>query len=412
MQKQTRFYGWSVAWAAFTVAVFAWGIGFYGPSVFLQTLYKTNGWSISTISTAITAHFLLSAGIIVYLPEIHRRFGIAQTTLAGAAFAAVGLIGWSNAWHPWQLFLAAIPSAIGWAVMSGAALNAMIARWFDRERPKAMSLAFNGASVGGVIFVPLWVFLIGMLGFPVSAGLVGTTMVFVVGALSIRLLRYSPGDLGLNPDGARQPQPKAKLQPSLSRLEIMRDTRFITISVAFALGLFAQIGLLSHLIVRLSPDIGTNAAGAFVSLATVCAVVGRTLLGWLIGERDRRVAAAVNFAVQILGVALLIVGSATLTLALGCIFFGLGIGNLTSLPPLIAQKEFSRGDVAAVVALVIAINQAVFAFAPAIFGVIRDATTDYAIPFLVAAVVQAIAAAIIMIGRARSSASEIPNQTD
>jgi hypothetical protein len=35
----------------------------------------------------------------------------------------------------------------------------------------------------------------------------------------------------------------------------------------------------------------------------------------------------------------------------------LGIGNLTSLPPLIAQREFDRADVASVVALVVAITQ-------------------------------------------------------
>ena len=46
---------------------------------------------------------------------------------------AVGLIGWSGAWQPWQLFLAAIPSAVGWATTSGAARNAIVARWFDRD---------------------------------------------------------------------------------------------------------------------------------------------------------------------------------------------------------------------------------------------------------------------------------------
>jgi hypothetical protein len=27
----SRFPGWFVAWAAFTIAAFAWGVGFYGP---------------------------------------------------------------------------------------------------------------------------------------------------------------------------------------------------------------------------------------------------------------------------------------------------------------------------------------------------------------------------------------------
>ena len=31
----------------------------------------------------------------------------------------------------------------------------MVARWFDRDRPKALSTALNGASIGGVIWAPL-----------------------------------------------------------------------------------------------------------------------------------------------------------------------------------------------------------------------------------------------------------------
>ena len=397
MRGEKRFFGWSVAWAAFTLAVLAWGIGFYGPSVFLQTLHTSRGWSISEISAAITFHFLLSALLIAYLPEIHRRFGIAGTTLRGAFLMAIGLVGWSGAWEPWQLFLAAVPSAAGWATTSGAALNAIVARWFERDRPKAMSLAFNGASVGGVLFVPLWVFLIDRLGFQTAALSVSIVAVGIIGWLSAKYFKLSPTSLGLAIDGAGARTAIAK--PRLSRSEIVRMPRFLTLSAAFALGLFAQIGLLSHLIVRLIPDVGATSAGLLLSLATVCAVIGRTLAGWWIGDHDRWIAAAINFAVQIIGVLLLIFGNGWVLLTLGCVVFGLGIGNLTSLPPLIAQKEFNREDVVAVVALIVAINQAVFAFAPAIVGAFRDATSDYVLPFGIVACTQLMAAMIVLLGR-------------
>lgn len=399
MGGERRFFGWSVAWAAFALAVFAWGIGFYGPSVFLQALHTSRGWSISEISAAITLHFLLSALLIVYLPEMHRRFGVAGTTFGGGVLMGIGLIGWSGAWQPWQLFLAAVPSAVGWATTSGAALNAIVARWFERERPKAMGLAFNGASVGGVLFVPLWVFLIERLGFQIAALCIATVAVGAIALLSARYFNSSPQSLGLSPDGEQALGPVSKPMPRLSRSEIVRIPRFLTLSAAFALGLFAQIGLLSHLIVRLTPDVGVTSAGLLLSLATVCAVIGRTLAGWWIGDRDRRVAAAVNFAIQIIGVLLLIVGSGWVLLTLGCILFGLGIGNLTSLPPLIVQKEFNREDVVTVVALIVAINQAVFAFAPVIVGAFRDVTSDYIVPFGIVVCAQLLAMAIVLHGR-------------
>src|SRR5947208_2758134 len=394
-----RFFGWSVAWSAFAIAVFAWGIGFYGPSVFLQSLHETRGWPISQISSAITAHFLLSAIVIAYLPEIHRRLGIAKTTFLGAILTAAGLILWSSAREPWQLFAAAIPSGAGWAMTSGAALNAIVAKWFDRDRPIAIALAFNGASVGGVLFVPLWVWLIRSIGFPSAALLIGGCMVAVVAYLCVRFLAKSPEDMGLAPDGDASHQAGARPKPRRTRTEIVRSSRFITISAAFSLGLFAQIGLLAHLVARLAPELGIEHSGLLVSLATVCAVIGRAAAGKWMGEHDRRFAAAANFAVQIGGVLLLTFGSGWVGLTLGCVLFGLGIGNLTSLPPLIVQKEFEREDVATVVALIIAINQGVFAFAPAIIGAMRDATANYQSAFTLVALLQLLAAAIILLGR-------------
>ena len=147
-ERQQTFFGWKVAWFAFAVAVFSWGVGFYGPSVFLHTLHADRGWSISSISAAITTHFLLSAAMVVYLPDAHRRFGLAWITLTGVGFSVVGMLAWANSQYPWQLYVAALVSGAGWAATSGAAINAMVAPWFDRDRPRALSIAYNGASVG------------------------------------------------------------------------------------------------------------------------------------------------------------------------------------------------------------------------------------------------------------------------
>ena len=69
---------------------------------------------------------------------------------------------------------------------------------------------------------------------------------------------------------------------------------------------------------------------------------------------------------------LLAAGSNVPLLLTGVVLFGAGIGNATSLPPLIAQAEFVKVDVARVVALVVAIAQGAYAFAPAAFGLVRE----------------------------------------
>jgi MFS family permease len=392
------FSGWKVVWAAFLVAVFSWGVGFYGPSIFLQTLHAYRGWAISTISSAITAHFLFSAVLVTHLPEAHQRFGVARVTQAGVALSVLGTLAWANAREPWQLFLAALLSGAGWAATSGAAINAMVAPWFDKDRPKALSLAFNGAGIGGLAFTPLWAVLIAQFGFPTAAAILATVMVAVLWPVTVRFLRPAPeGQRSISNAQDRRAAPNS----IPGRADLSRDRRFVTISAAFALGLFAQVGLFAHLVTRLAPEFGANGAAMAISLTTVCAVVGRTTLGWLLGDRDRRKVASVNFAVQACGTALLTWGGGAPGLLCGCILFGLGVGNLISLPPLIAQREFDPGQVGMVVALITAINQAVFAFAPAVLGALRDLQGGYALPFGIAACIQIAAALMVIANRAK-----------
>ncbi len=400
MSARDRYHGWSVVWVAFTVAVFAWGIGFYGPGVFLQTLHVTKGWPIAAISAAITAHFLIGAVIVAFLPELHRALGLANATILGAVLTALGVAAWAMSQSPNHLFLAAAVSGGGWALTSGAAINAMIAPWFDKDRPKAISHAFNGASIGGVIFTPLLVALISGIGFDKAAALVGAAMAVAVIPLAHYWLRHRPGDMGLAPDGKPiAAPPSAEDTARLPRRALIGTWAFATLSAAFALALFAQVGVLSHLLARLSPFLGTGGAALAVSLTTISAVAGRMILAWLIGDNDRRYAAFVNFLVQTLGVALLCLFDAPALLLLGCVLFGLGVGNVAAIPALIAQKEFRSADVGTVVALVVAINQAVFALAPAALGAARDITANYTVSFGIAAAIQVMAAALILVGR-------------
>ena len=400
MPMKSGFFGWKVAWAAFVIAACGAGAGLYGPSVFLPVLHATRGWPVSLISAAITTHFLLSGCIVIYLPELHRRYPLAAVTRMGALSCGLGIITWSVADAPWQLLFAALLTGAGWATTSSAAINAMVARWFERERAKALSLALNGASVGGILFPPIWVALVAYLGFAPSGLVVAGVIVAIVWPLAYRFLEVVPADLGLTLDGrSDQSPPQQASGPAMSRRGLLCDRRFATMSIAFALGLFAQIGLVAHLISRLTPKLGAGGAAGALSLITLCAILGRTLLGWFLGGHNRRLAAVLNFLVQSAGVLLLAIGSGTPQLLAGCILFGLSGGNHLTLPPLIAQQEFGHADVATVVALSVAISQAAMAFGPAVFGLLYEATGGYMVPFTLAAVVDATAAVILLGGR-------------
>jgi MFS family permease len=360
------------------------------------------------ISTAITCHFLFSAGIVARLPAFHRRFGLVATTRVGGLASGLGVLAWASARDPWQLFPAAILSGAGWALTSAAAINAMVTLWFERRRPTALSMAFNGASLGGVMFAPLWALLIVRLGFPAAAACIGAIMAAALWWLSGAYLGTTPEARGLRPDGEAFPSASPAERAaaiSLVRLPagagVWRDRRFATLTVAFALGLFAQIGLIAQLFSLLAPALGALGAGAAISLTTACAMLGRIGLAALLPAlSDCRRAAALNFGIQIAGsIALLASGGAAIPLLLlGCVLFGLGVGNMVSLPPLIAQVEFARADLGRVVALATAVGQAVFAFAPAALGLLRDLPGWEGAPLALAALLQAGAAVVVLNG--------------
>jgi MFS family permease len=411
------YYGWRIVAAVFVLATFGWGLGFYGPPIFLHAVREARGWSLSLVSTAVTVHFVFGALVVANLSNLYGRFGISSVTKTGCIALAAGTIGWAIARQPWQLFLATLLSGAGWATMGAAAVNAIIAPWFVKARPAALASAYNGASIGGVVFSPLWVVAIGLLGFPSAAVAIGVVAVAIIWVLADIYFAKKPEDLALVPDGNAPGAPAASVTTPLAKPlpgnALWHDWRFVTLAGGMALGLFAQIGLLAHLFSLLVPALGTQVAGLAASAATASAIVGRTLFGWLMpAGADRRLFASASYLIQIIGslAFLSATGQNVPLLLLGVVLFGFGIGNATSLPPLIAQVEFAKDDVARVVPMIVAIGQGTYAFAPAVFGLIREfapqvsATAPAAAPylFLTATAIQLASICCFLLGRWRS----------
>ena len=72
-------------------------------------------------------------------------------------------------------------------------------------------------------------------------------------------------------------------------------------SAAFALVLFAQVGFIVHLIAFLDSVIGRRAAAIAMALLTAMAVVGRVLFSFVIDRMNQRLASALSFVSQAVG---------------------------------------------------------------------------------------------------------------
>jgi len=277
-----------------------------------------------------------------------------------------------------------------------------------RTRPAALGMAYNGGSIGGVIFSPLWVAAIETLGFPATAAAIGLVMAFTMWVLADALFSRTPQQMGLAPDGDNSSIQRTSVASVAAKplpgLLLWNDAQFLTLAAGMALGLFAQIGLTAHLFSLMTPSLGAQRAGLAMGSVTAMAIAGRTLFGWAMPSgTDRRLVACAGYAAQLAG-SLVFIGAAGTSvplLLLGVVLFGVGFGNATSLPPLIAQIEFVEDDVPRVVALIVGIAQGGYAFAPAIFGFVREWAPYAPGVFIAAACVQGLAICAFWIGRNR-----------
>ncbi|MBT2297666.1 MFS transporter [Pseudomonas fluorescens] len=388
--KPSRFFGKTVLTCTFILAMIGWGVGFYGPPIYMQAVMDRTGWPVAQVSAAVTLHFLSGTLVIANLPRLYARFGVPAITLLGSIVLGVGVNIWAQASQLWVLYAGALCSGIGWVTLGAAAVNTLIAPWYIKERPKALGKAYNGASMGGVIFSPLWVLLIERFGFATAALVISSVAVVLLGCFAFLVFNKSPQSLDQHPDNADQPEPVAISSSAVpwTAAQTLKSANFRSLAAGMSLGLFAQIGLIAHLYSILAARMGAQDASFAMGLATASAMGGRYVAARLMTRGiNRRQLACLGYGIQILGTLMLLgldIHPAVAWVAV--VLIGSGIGNATSLPPLIAQTEFSREQTARVIALMVAISQATYAFAPAFFGLVRSA---FAVPS------QAIAAIVI-----------------
>jgi MFS family permease len=182
--------GWLVVGAAFLVATFGFGLGFYGPGIYLVALKARHGWSTGELSSAITLYYVLGAALFFFVAgPLFERWGARTIVTIGAIAMACGVVSLTVVTRPWQAYGAFAVMSLGWATMSGAAINIIVAPWFERRRGLALSWAMNGGSAGGVVIAPLLVLSISRLGFSVGLDTAAAAMIAFLLPVVILVLR-------------------------------------------------------------------------------------------------------------------------------------------------------------------------------------------------------------------------------
>jgi MFS family permease len=117
------YHGWLVVAAAFLVALYGFGLGFYGPGIYLVTLKALHGWPTSELSSAITTYYVLGATLLFFrVGPLFDRHGARKVVVVGTVAMACGMMLLALVTRPWHVYAAFAVMSVGWATMSGAEL--------------------------------------------------------------------------------------------------------------------------------------------------------------------------------------------------------------------------------------------------------------------------------------------------
>jgi MFS family permease len=396
-ETSLRYAGWRVVLACFTMAMFLFGFGLYGQSVYLAELQRLNGWTAGLISGASTLSLLLCNILAMFTNEFAARLGHRRLVLLGVAALAASTTLLALATRPWQLYAAFILMAFGWIGMGMIVIAAIVSLWFVRRRGLALSVAFTGASAGGVIVTPLLLLLVERWGFP-AAMLAGTAiMVAVLVPVIIGWIGSPSAGDTFEPGGAAGSQHRAASAPGeISRADVMRRAAFWTLSIPFALGLLAQVGFIVHQIALLEPKVGYASAGVAVSMMTFAAIVGRLGLGMVVDRFVPRLVAAGSLVSQAAALLIILRADAVSTILAASALFGFSVGNLITLPPLIIHREFDASSFVVVMGLSNAISGTIGALGPVLVGLVHGWSGNYDTSLALCIVLELVAAAIVV----------------
>jgi MFS family permease len=401
------YYGWRVVAVCFVAATFTWGFGVYGASVYLAQITTSLGWPVALVSGGVTIFFLANAASLAAVGSAVGKWGARPVFLLGSAALAVGIaaMGYVNA--IWQLYAAFVLIGLGYACLSLTGLTAAINPWFERHLGRSIAIALMGASIGGMIVVPLLVLAIGSFGF--AHAMTGSALLTagVLIPLASVVMRYrGPSDLGLAPDGVRAGPDggasSAATQTYWTRREAMATSAFWTVALAFAIGLAAQVGFFTHQVNLARPLLGTDGAGWLVGVTGFANLIGRLLLARVVDEIPVRRYTAAVFGVQaIVLIILALIGGAPVLVATSLIY-GFCLGQITTLSPIVIRREFGAASFGAIYGIAATAIQLTSALGPGLYGVLHDAFGGYTLVLTLAAAVEVVAMIAMLMGRAPS----------
>jgi MFS family permease len=302
------FYGWIIVATTFLIALVTVG-GRSAFGVFVVPMSEEFGWSRSTISLAAALGFLVNGLSQPFVGRLFDTLGGRKVLLASLATFGVTTVLLATTFHILFLILVfGVIMSIAWSGTSLTTTSALLSRWFQRKRATVLSLSTAGASAGGLLLVPLAMYVLQQTDWRMTWVALGVLVLVVALPLAVFFLRDDPTDLGLLPDGeqlsvdGKQANPTrvaaGPLEANSWRVAL-RSWPFWQLSGAYGVCGFTTAILTTHFIPYaidrgVAPSIAATALGVMNGLN----VVGVIVMGMLADRCGRKNLLALVYAAR------------------------------------------------------------------------------------------------------------------
>jgi len=401
-------YAWLVTGAAFVIMGATWGAqGSFG--AFVNPLTDQMGWSRTEVSVAFSILTIVNFTVGVLWGLAADRWGARWIIATAGVIMSLGVFLTGTASAVWQLYLYyGFIAGIGLGGLVGP-VSAIIARWFDRRRGLALSIAYAGLGSGTAGLPILAEHLSSTYGW--RAGFWGLSAVILVTVLLSTIVfreprrsANSPGEPsgGDSAPAKRTPAGGAhgalEPQPSVPLLTAVRSKTFW---LMFGMELCATMiffMVLVHLAAR-AMDTGISSATS-VTLLTVIGLVNMVaqVVGGLLGDRfgPRRIFAG-GMAVCTVAVVWLVFSSSLVTFYVFAAVFGLGTGVWSPQMPSMIARVFGTRHIAAIWGAVLVGAGVGGLIGPTLAGYVFDTTGSYDTAFTAGAAVCAVGVVLAIV---------------